>query len=121
MTEQLTTRYLACPRRHRQRASFFGQVVMITVESALRHTQRRREVVQFVQTLVAHQMTPAALTKPPATFVDVQSQRRRSLRTRTGIGFGAGWPPRTRAPSAPMPTAAPTTKASTIHEFMPKR
>ena len=93
---------------------------MITVERPHRHSEGRREVVQFVQTRVAHQVAPTAITEPPATLVDVQSQRRRSLRTRTGIGFGVGLPPRTCAPIAPIPTAAPTTSVSRIHEFMPR-
>lgn len=93
---------------------------MITMERPLRHTEARREVVQFVQTRVAHQVTPPAITKPPSALVDVQSQRRRSLRTRTGIGFGVGLPPRTCAPIAPIPTAAPTTRVSRIHELMPR-
>jgi len=83
-----------------------------------RHAEHRREVVKFVETRVAHQVTPMAVTEPPPTLVDVQSQRRRSLRTRTGIGFGVGLAPRTCAPIAPIPTAAPTTSVSRIHEFM---
>jgi len=83
-----------------------------------RHAERRREVVKFVETRVAHQMTPLTVAEPPPALVDVQSQRRRSLRTRIGIGFGVGLAPRTWAPIAPIPTAAPTTKVSRIHEFM---
>lgn len=91
---------------------------MVTVKGPHRHAEHRCEVVELVETRITHQVAPLAITEPPSTFVDVQSQRRRSLRTRTGIGFGVGLLPRTCAPIAPIPTAAPITKVSTIQEFM---
>ena len=78
---------------------------MVVVEGSSRHSQRRCEIVQLVETGVAHQMAPAAFTEPPVRTVDVQSQRRRSGRTRTGTGFGRA--PRIRTP-APIPTAVAT-------------
>ena len=61
--------------------------------------------MQLVEAGVAHQMTPATFTEPPVRTVDVQSQRRRSGRTRTGTGFGRE--PSRRTP-APIPTAVAT-------------
>ena len=78
---------------------------MVVVEGAPRQPQRCSEVVQLIQTGVAHQMTPATFAKPPVRTVDVQSQRRRSGRTRTGTGFGRA--PSRRTP-APIPTAVAT-------------
>ena len=91
--------------RDRPFAIVVGQVVMVTMERALRHTETRGEFVQFVEAGVAHQVAPASFTEPPVRTIDEQSQRRRSGRTRTGIGFGRA--PSTRTP-APMPTAVAT-------------
>lgn len=105
--------------RDRPFAIVVGQVVMVTMERALRHTETRGEFVQFVEAGVAHQVAPASFTEPPVRTVDVQSQRRRSGRTRTGIGFGRA--PSTRAPT-PIPTAVATMvtiQEATISTYSP--
>ena len=67
--------------------------------------------MEFVEAGVAHQVTPPTITEPPMRTVDVESQRRRPGRTRTGMGFGRD--PSTRAPT-PIPTAVAT--MVTIHD-----
>ena len=75
--------------------------------------------MEFVEVQIADEVTPTAVTEPPDGRVDVESQRRRFLRTRTGTGLGES----TRIPVAPIPTAAPTavptTTRFTIQEAMP--
>lgn len=73
----------------------------------LRQTELGGEAVQLVDTGVADQVAPASFPKPPVRSVDEQSQRRRSGRTRTGIGFG-------REPSARAPTPIPTAVATMV-------
>jgi len=91
---------------------------MIEMEGSARDPEARRELVQFVEMRVADEVAPMPLAEPPRGRVDVQSQRRRFLRTRTGTGLGDT----TRIPVAPMPTAAPTavptTTRFTIQEAM---
>lgn len=67
--------------------------------------------MEFVEARVAHQVAPPTIAKPPMRAVDVQTQRRRSGRTRTGMGLG-------RAPMTRVPTPIPTAVATivTIHD-----
>ncbi|MEY3680918.1 MAG: hypothetical protein RL547_1531 [Actinomycetota bacterium] len=83
---------------------FVGKVVVVGVEGSRWHAEIGREFVQFVETRVAHEVAPTAVTEPPVRSVDVQSQRRRSGRTRTGTGLGRVM---IRTP-APIPTAVAT-------------
>lgn len=88
-----------------------GQVVVIDMERAWRQTEVGGESMKFLEARVAHQVAPPTITEPPMGTVDVQSQRRRSGRTRTGMGFGRD--PITRVPT-PIPTAVAT--MVTIHD-----
>ena len=86
-------------------AVLLGHVVVVPLKSSPRDPVGLGETMELIERGVAHQVAPAPFTEPPVRTVDVESQRRRSGRTRTGMGFGRA--PSTRAPT-PIPTAVAT-------------
>lgn len=48
---------------------FFGDVVVVALETTTRDVVVIGEVVELVERLVAHQMAPAATAVPPSRFV----------------------------------------------------
>lgn len=55
---------------HCSLAVLFGQVVMVALKSATWHAHRLSELVQLLERLVAHEMTPLLLAEPPMAVVN---------------------------------------------------